>query len=87
MQLRGMEEGIHNMQIGGKRRIIIPKELGYTVAGLGPYPADSGNRNKLANVSDDAIKLGPSRAMNEPNTRPQARQTFTLALSPARGVE
>lgn len=49
-QIKGMEEGIHSMRVGGKRRIIIPQELGYTVQGLGPYPARARNRDVLVKV-------------------------------------
>lgn len=50
-QIKGMEEGVHTMREGGKRRIIIPKDLGYTVQGLGPYPAGPRNRDTLAKVT------------------------------------
>lgn len=50
-QIKGMEEGLHSMRVGGKRRIIIPRELGYTVQGLGPYPANARNRDVLVKVS------------------------------------
>lgn len=46
-----MEEGLHSMRVGGKRRVIIPREMGYTVQGLGPYPANARNRDALVKVS------------------------------------
>ncbi|CAM9283574.1 unnamed protein product, partial [Hapterophycus canaliculatus] len=49
-QIKGMEEGMHSMRVGGKRRIIMPQELGYTVQGLGPYPADPRKRDVLVQV-------------------------------------
>lgn len=49
-QIKGMEEGLHSMRVGGKRRIVIPQELGYTVQGLGPYPANPRNRDVLVKV-------------------------------------
>jgi FKBP-type peptidyl-prolyl cis-trans isomerase len=36
--IRGLDQGLHSMKLGGLRRIIIPKNLGYTRAGLGPMP-------------------------------------------------
>eukprot|EP00904_Undaria_pinnatifida_P002081 jgi/Undpi1/11874/HiC_scaffold_4.g01573.m1 len=50
LQLKGMEEGIHSMRVGGKRRVIIPQQLGYVVQGLGPYPADPRKRDVLVKV-------------------------------------
>lgn len=36
--IRGLDEGLHTMRIGGTRRIEVPPDLGYTIVGLGPYP-------------------------------------------------
>lgn len=60
-QIRGMEEGMHTMRVGGKRRIVIPKELGYSVQGLGPYPAGPRNRDNLANVRAELFSRVPAR--------------------------
>eukprot|EP00903_Cladosiphon_okamuranus_P017103 g15758.t1 len=49
-QIKGMEEGMHSMRVGGKRRVIMPQGLGYTVQGLGPYPADPRKRDVLVQV-------------------------------------
>jgi hypothetical protein len=38
--IKGIEEAIHTMNVGGRRRIIIPKSLGYNDIGLGPVPVD-----------------------------------------------
>lgn len=38
--IEGIEEAIHTMNVGGKRRVIIPKNLGYIDLGLGPLPVD-----------------------------------------------
>lgn len=51
VQIKGMEEGMHSMRVGGKRRVIMPQDLGYTVQGLGPYPAEPRNRDVLIKVS------------------------------------
>lgn len=45
-----MEEGMHSMRVGGKRRVIMPQSMGYSVQGLGPYPADPRKRDILVEV-------------------------------------
>mmetsp|Transcript_15342 Transcript_15342/g.39046 ORF Transcript_15342/g.39046 Transcript_15342/m.39046 type:complete len:85 (-) Transcript_15342:96-350(-) len=40
------------MKKGGKRRVIIPEELGYNVPGLGPIPPENSKRKKLLNQGD-----------------------------------
>ncbi|CAN0551777.1 unnamed protein product [Ectocarpus sp. 12 AP-2014] len=49
-QIKGMEEGMHSMRVGGKRRVIMPQSMGYSVQGLGPYPADPRKRDILVEV-------------------------------------
>ncbi|KAG5181475.1 hypothetical protein JKP88DRAFT_199885 [Tribonema minus] len=51
-QIKGLEEGMHTMRVGGKRRIIIPPTLGYTVSGLGPFPAGALSRMALDKMLD-----------------------------------
>jgi len=50
--IRGLDEGLHTMKVGGKRRIIVPKNIGYTEIGLGPLPSEPQNRKKLGNYID-----------------------------------
>jgi hypothetical protein len=45
--IKGLEEAVHSMKKGGKRRVIIPKELGYNSPGLGPVPPENWKRKKL----------------------------------------
>lgn len=50
--IAGLDEGIHTMKAGSKRRLIIPPKLGYTESGLGPLPELPWNRwtlNRLLN--------------------------------------
>lgn len=40
--IRGWDEGVlANMNVGGRRRLILPPELGYGAYGSGPIPANS----------------------------------------------
>lgn len=50
--LRGIDEGLHTMKVGGKRRVIIPKTLGFTEFGMGPLPIDPGRRRRLGKLLD-----------------------------------
>lgn len=56
--LPGLDEGLHTMKVGGKRRIIIPPKLGYVGPGvLGPLPESPIGRYKLNKLLDQMVEL------------------------------
>ena len=50
--IRGIDEGLHTMKVGGKRRVIIPKNIGYDKFGMGPVPTEPKDRRKLGKLLD-----------------------------------
>ena len=49
---RGIDEGLHTMKVGGKRRVIIPKAIGYTDFRTGPKPIQPKYRKRLGDIID-----------------------------------
>jgi hypothetical protein len=47
----GLEEALHTMRVGGRRRVVVPPALGFT-GDKGPVPPDSGAREKLFKSAD-----------------------------------
>ena len=50
--VRGLDEGLHTMKEGGRRRIIVPKSIGYTGIGIGPLPEEYSARQRLGYLID-----------------------------------
>ena len=53
----GLDEGLHTMKVGGKRRIIVPPKLGYVSGGLGPIPSGPYGRWKLGRLLDQMVAV------------------------------
>ena len=53
----GLDEGLHTMRVGGKRRVIVPPKLGYVTSGLGPIPVGPYGRWKLNRLIDRMVEL------------------------------
>lgn len=47
-QIFGLEEAIHSMSAGGRRRAIIPQPIAYSNSNLGPVPASDRKRRKFS---------------------------------------
>ena len=45
--VRGIDEALHSMKVGGKRRVVVPRSIGYTDFGTGPVPTEPSDRRKL----------------------------------------
>lgn len=57
-QILGLEEAIHTMSVGGRRRCIIPKKLAYFREDLGPVPLQHRRRKAFSealNQGDGAV--------------------------------
>lgn len=55
--IAGLDEGLHTMREGGKRRIIIPPKLGFTDSALGPVPVSPFARLKLNSLLEEMVKV------------------------------
>ena len=39
--IKGWDEGVQGMKVGGKRTLIVPPDMGYGASGMGPIPANA----------------------------------------------
>lgn len=70
----GLEEMIHSMRVGGRRRAIIPSGMAYTMVDLGPVPAWDFKRRRFANALKDTggtvvFDVEVRSIMDDPTTR------------------
>lgn len=54
----GVEEALHGMRVGGRRRVVIPPALGYTSSGLGPVPPRTTKRRALNKALNEGMAGG-----------------------------
>mmetsp|Transcript_18914 Transcript_18914/g.21675 ORF Transcript_18914/g.21675 Transcript_18914/m.21675 type:complete len:236 (-) Transcript_18914:268-975(-) len=55
--IAGLDEGLHTMKVGGKRRMIIPPKLGFVTGALGPVPQSPLARMKLNQLLDKMVEV------------------------------
>uniref|UniRef100_A0A6U3SBH4 peptidylprolyl isomerase n=1 Tax=Ditylum brightwellii TaxID=49249 RepID=A0A6U3SBH4_9STRA len=55
--LPGLDEGLHTIRVGGKRRIIVPPKLGFVSNGLGPLPETPWGRYKLNQLLNQMVEV------------------------------
>jgi FKBP-type peptidyl-prolyl cis-trans isomerase len=63
--IAGLDEGMHTMKVGGRRRILIPPKLGYVDVGLGPIPSLPWNRWTLDRLLDQMVELSSGTIIYE----------------------
>lgn len=70
----GIEEALHSMKVGGRRRIIVPPKLAYVQDGLGPVPPREFKRQDIAKRLSEGggilvFDLELTKVMEDPNDR------------------
>jgi len=95
---QGLEEALHTMRVGGRRRVIVPPAFGYT-GDKGPFPpgpnareqlfdAVGANRNvyfdvELLSAADDLLDRGDYDDLDETEAGEAARAAIQMAESRA----
>lgn len=54
--IAGLDEGLHSMKRGGRRRLIIPPKLGFVADGLGPIPEMPWQRDTLNKLLEEMVR-------------------------------
>jgi hypothetical protein len=54
--IAGLDEGLHSMKRGGRRRLIIPPKLGFVADGLGPIPEMPWQRETLNSLLNRMVE-------------------------------
>ena len=57
----GLEEGLIGMEVGGRRRIVVPSSVGYLTKDLQPIPRDFGNRQRLYTTVMNNVRIERER--------------------------
>ena len=53
----GLDEGLHTMRAGGRRKLLLPAKLGYVQDGVGPIPAGPLERYKLNKLLNRMVEV------------------------------
>mmetsp|Transcript_23773 Transcript_23773/g.25411 ORF Transcript_23773/g.25411 Transcript_23773/m.25411 type:complete len:282 (-) Transcript_23773:2608-3453(-) len=54
--IAGLDEGLHTMKKGGRRRLVIPPKLGFVSGGLGPIPVAPWQRQTLNSLLTQMVE-------------------------------
>jgi FKBP-type peptidyl-prolyl cis-trans isomerase len=64
--IKGWDEGVIGMKVGGKRRLVIPEAMGYGEAGSGDIPPKAGLKFDI-----ELLEINPTTSLPSPPTSPE----------------